>query len=152
MTLTALINKYGIKHFKEHELVNASSPIPYDLNENVIATLIFADFLRKQIGIRLFIESAYRNKEHNTRVGGSRTSMHLLFNALDLHPVSRKKEDIEKIHKFVKELDSKEFQIVCGDVTINRTDTGIGYYNWGIHIDTRGLLGRYSPTRWDFRT
>jgi hypothetical protein len=146
MTLTALLNKYGINHFSEHELRKASSdPIPEELFINIIPTLLIADKMRKDLGFPICINSAYRNAEHNKKVGGSETSLHLQFNALDIRPCGYDKEKLKMMKDYLRHQAEAVFN---GDV-IDGFVMGIGWnYDSFIHIDTRGMLDLESPKRW----
>lgn len=145
MTLTALLNEHGIKHFTEKELRDASSPIPEELFINIVPTLLIADKMREDLGFRICINSAYRNTKHNKEVGGSETSLHLQFNALDIRPCDYDKSKLKMMKDYLRH----QAEAVFDGEVITAFNMGIGLnYDSFIHIDTRGMLGLESPKRW----
>lgn len=89
--LQDLLDDHGIKHFHYKEIVCARQwnkllrPDP-DLWENILPALTIADCAREALGAPVKVGSGYRNEKYNQRVGGSPTSEHLEFRALDLYP------------------------------------------------------------------
>ncbi len=83
--------------------------------------------LRTTLGRPLIITSGYRNPAHNTKVGGSPTSQHLLGTAADIqvHGLS--------IDGLASQAEAAGF-------------TGIGRYRTFLHVDVRP-----NPARWDLR-
>jgi len=146
-----LIDEYGIQHFNEEELLKAShGVIPEKYFENIIPTLLVADFLRRKCGFPIRINSAFRSKEYNKNVAGSSPrSLHTRFNALDLSPLQW---TAERISKLIAEVKTPEWAIEYKGKYITPKVMGIGLYDTFIHIDTRGLLKRQVPARWDRRT
>jgi uncharacterized protein YcbK (DUF882 family) len=84
--------------------------------------------LRELAGVPISINSGYRTKEHNAKVGGVDNSQHRLGKAADLH----------KPRNFTIE----QFASLAEKVGFN----AVGKYNTFIHVDVRG-----SKARWDFR-
>lgn len=72
------------------------------------------------------ISSGVRCKMHNIYVGGSTDSQHLKGLALDLHT-------------------PKGIGVSCfhGIADDENPDGGVGYYDWGVHIDARGERVRW---------
>lgn len=151
MTLQEMMNEYGIKHFSEEELRRAShGEIPENYYKNIIPTLLVADYLREKCGFPLRVNSAYRSKEYNATVAGSSPrSLHTKFNALDLSPLHW---DIYSISKLIAEVKNPSWSFEYNGKKITPKIMGIGLYDTFIHIDTRGLLKRKAPARWDRRT
>lgn len=57
-----------------------------DLLSNILSMVHHLDNIRGLYGSPIRLTSSYRNSEHNTRVGGSKTSQHKLGLALDIQP------------------------------------------------------------------
>jgi hypothetical protein len=147
MTLTALFNTYKIKYFTELELKRVSSEIPNGFYQNIIPTILIVDRMRSILGFPICINSAYRDEDKNKSVGGSVNSLHLLFNALDIRPCSYDTDFHEKL-KLMREYLYGFESIRYDEQYIRAIDLGIGTYQNFIHIDTRGILGREAPKRW----
>ena len=131
--LKEIWERLNIEHFAIEEVTLGRS-IPEAKLVNIEETIKFADAMRESVGLPIVITSSYRNPSLNESVGGSSTSLHLQFNALDLVPMSGKKEDLVEMRKFVNK---------------NRTRLmGVGFYDSFIHLDFRGLLCRPSPKTW----
>jgi len=127
----------NIAHFAPAELWDPEKSVP-SLNTlwRVMPTLEVADDLRSELGVPLIVWSGYRGPQHNRRVGGAPMSLHLEFNALDLHPLSDEEDAVERLHQAA--LNHHMAPLM-----------GIGRYERFVHIDTRGVLGRRAPARWD---
>ena len=80
-------------------------------------TLDKAQAMRRIIGKPLKVNSAYRDKDHNAKVGGSKNSTHLKGQALD---ISNKDHDCKALYSAAKEAGF----------------TGFGFYNTFLHVDT----------------
>jgi len=84
------------------------------------------DYLTRKYGVLPTIHSACRCNEHNKRVGGSKHSFHKKARALDFH-----------------------FDGICNKRIYQDLDEemkgygGIGFYSWGIHMDTRKVIARW---------
>lgn len=81
--------------------------------------------LRDLIGKPIIINSGYRTKEYNKRVGGSPNSQHLKGKAADIKVKGIKPADL-----------AKKAEKVGFD--------GIGIYKTFIHVDTRGYKARWN--------
>lgn len=90
-----------------------------------VKTLILINKLRKMYGKPLIINSAFRDAEHNTKVGGSPNSQHKFGTAVDIRIANH--DEGRAIEEIAKSLDFK----------------GIGRYKTFIHIDTRE-----TPAEW----
>lgn len=125
--------QYNIKYFTIAE-VTKGLDIPTNLLINIAPTIVFADTMRERLGFPMTPTNSYRSEAHNAAVGGAKNSLHLVFNALDIVPMSHKESDLRKMQHYVAE---------------NRTrEMGVGYYPNFIHLDFRGRLGRRSPATW----
>lgn len=81
----------------------------------------------------IVIGSVYRTPAYNKRVGGAADSQHTHGRALDLYPP--KGVPLDAFQNSVRELADRmvdEGQDLIG---------GIGFYPWGVHVDTRGTVG-----------
>ena len=77
--------------------------------------------LRDILGYPLQINSGYRCPDHNAKIGGSKTSQHLLGKALDIS--TRPMSGAQK-HQFLRQALALRF-------------SGVGVYQTFIHIDVR---------------
>jgi uncharacterized protein YcbK (DUF882 family) len=150
MSFQQLLNANGIKHFTEKEVFENETP-PAELWPNILPTLIVADQFREISEVPVKITSAYRSKERNEKEGGSKDSMHIYFNALDIR--AEKEEDRREFYKYIKGVIEKGFILQCyfgREINISPKLMGVGYYPkaFRFHIDTRNLLGKPTPARW----
>jgi len=128
------LDNHEIKYFDADEIFRRNPP--EDLWENIIPTLRVLDKVRELIGSPIIVNSTYRDKEYNSRVGGEPNSLHLSFNAIDF---SVKHISLYSIYKYILKMP-------------DANSMGLGIYNTFIHADTRGVIGRPAPARWDERT
>lgn len=141
-TLSAYLYRMEITHFSVEEILTlrraglkAPEP-PREIWHRIIPTLRLAEELRDIVG-PLIVGNGYRPKDLNKRVGGSRTSRHIHFQALDLDLVERTSVNQELF-----------YEAAC-EIYLNRgadLKMGIGLYRpWRgnrVHIDT-GHRRRY---------
>jgi len=80
----------------------------------------------------VLVNSWYRDRIYNNKIGGVPYSMHLTCGAADITKVDHTPDEVAEILE--QHPDSDLF--------------GIGRYNTFTHIDIRGMLGRRSPARW----
>jgi uncharacterized protein YcbK (DUF882 family) len=121
------------KNFKLKEFeCNDGSKMPLEVYENVIKLANQLQFLRDYTGRPITINSAYRSPEHNAKVGGSKTSQHLLGKAADITIQSLKPAEVFMI---IEEL------IDMGHML----QGGLGLYDTFVHYDIRK-----SKARWDY--
>lgn len=164
MTLQALLNKYEIKHFTEHEIRQVSSAIiPVHLYENIIPTLLVLDAMRKELGFPITLTDGFRTWEDHERIyhdintervklgktliAVPNSSAHLSFNALDSRPTDRGGIKLMEMKTWLKQF--KESDIVYKDKKLNNSLMGIGFsYRTFVHSDTRYFIGRETPARW----
>jgi hypothetical protein len=97
---------------------------PVELWPNIAPTIRVAQWLRGHLGRPLPVNSGYRSPDYNRAVDGSTASLHTRFNALDIGAPAG--------------VTPRQMY----DALKHRTDVGgLGLYSWGVHIDTRHLLG-----------
>ena len=86
------------KNFKIQEFeCKCGCDMPLEVYENIIKLASQLQFLRDYTGRPITINSAYRCPEHNAKVGGSKTSQHLLGKAADITIQSLKPAEIYRI-------------------------------------------------------
>ena len=106
--------------------------MPEFVKKNVIELAENLQIIRDEVG-RLDLTNSYRCKDHNSDVGGSTSSQHLVGKAADVKSKSIKPKEMAQI---VNDLMKNE-KIKTG---------GIGIYNTFTHIDIRGVRARWSKT------
>ena len=83
------------KNFKLKEFeCKCGCDMPLEVYENIIKLASQLQFLRDYTGRPITINSAYRCLEHNAKVGGSKTSQHLLGKAADITIQSLKPAEV----------------------------------------------------------
>lgn len=89
--LQDLLDEHNIRYFRAGELYSRTPESrdktvipPEELWPNIILTLQCADEIREMMGCPVWVISGYRSPEYNAAVGGSKTSEHMMFRALDL--------------------------------------------------------------------
>ena len=123
------------KNFKLKEFeCNDGSKMPLEVYENVIKLANQLQFLRDYTGRPISINSAYRSPEHNAKVGGSKTSQHLLGKAADITIQSLKPAEVFMI---IEEL------IDMGHML----QGGLGLYDTFVHYDIRRTKVRWYYTK-----
>ena len=107
--------------------------MPNDVFENIKLLAIHLQAFRDVFNEPITINSSYRCVEHNSSVGGSKTSQHLLGKAADItikgYTPDEVADKIELLHSENR----------------NRTN-GLGRYNTFTHVDIRN-----NYARWDNR-
>ena len=123
------------KNFKLKEFeCKDGSKMPLEVYENVIKLANQLQFLREYTGRPITINSAYRSPEHNAKVGGSKTSQHLLGKAADITIQSLKPAEVFMI---IEEL------IDMGHML----QGGLGLYDTFVHYDIRRTKARWDYTK-----
>ena len=97
--------------------------------------------LRDTLEQPIIINSGYRSKEHNKKVGGAKRSQHLEGTAVDIS-LGNLDYSAKELSIFVKN--------VAEDVGIGAENLGLGYANTFLHVDVRGLIGENSPVEWKY--
>ena len=83
------------KNFKIKEFeCKCGCDMPLEVYENIIKLASQLQFLRDYTGRPITINSAYRCPDHNAKVGGSKTSQHLLGKAADITIQSLKPAEV----------------------------------------------------------
>lgn len=142
------------EYFTQKELENGKV-IPDHLYQNIIPTASVLDYLRREIGEPIYINSTYRSPEYNKSVGGAKNSLHLYFNAIDFtikrSAGLKKMMDLRKIYKILSDFDKHGIS-AASNISLTKNNFGLGLYLRGkssfIHLDTRGLIGMRAPARW----
>lgn len=106
----------------------AETPCEAQVNLKELALNLQA--LRDELGLPIVINSGYRSPAHNKRVGGAKSSQHLLGKAADIRvPGVEAREVYAKIEQLIKEGNMK--------------NGGLGKYANFTHYDVRD-----TPARW----
>ena len=122
------------KNFKLTEFgCKDGSGVPERYIDNCVELAENLQKIRDYFGRPVIINSAYRTKSHNAKVGGATSSKHLTCSAADIRI-----EGVETkvLHDAVLTL------IERGEIK----QGGVGIYNSFVHYDIRGY-----KARWDFR-
>lgn len=103
------------------------TPVPTHLINNCITLALALEVIRSHTNNKpLKINSGFRSKEHNTKVGGKTNSFHLLAKAVD----------IVSAHTPPKQL----FEIICKLMNENKIPHGaVILYKTFVHYDIRGF-------------
>tara|TARA_B100000780_G_C21099813_1_gene443790 strand:+ start:1482 stop:1859 length:378 start_codon:yes stop_codon:yes gene_type:complete len=123
-----MTKNFNIKEFE----CKCGCKMPEFVKNNVIELAENLQIIRDEVG-RLDLTNSYRCKDHNSDVGGSTSSQHLVGKAADVKSESIKPKEMAQI---VNDLMKNE-KIKTG---------GIGIYNTFTHIDIRGVRARWSKT------
>ena len=120
------------KNFKIKEFeCKCGCDMPLEVYENIIKLASQLQFLRDYTGRPITINSAYRCPEHNAKVGGSKTSQHLLGKAADITIQSLKPAEV---YALIEEL------IDMGHLL----QGGLGLYDTFVHYDIRKTKARWN--------
>jgi uncharacterized protein YcbK (DUF882 family) len=120
------------KNFKLKEFeCKCGCDMPLEVYENIIKLASQLQFLRDYTGRPITINSAYRCPEHNAKVGGSKTSQHLLGKAADITIQSLKPAEV---YALIEEL------IDMGHML----QGGLGLYDTFVHYDIRKTKARWN--------
>lgn len=121
------------KNFKLKEFnCKDGSKMPIEVYENIIKLANQLQFLRDYTGRAITVNSAYRSPEHNAKIGGSKTSQHLLGKAADITIESMKPREV-----FVLIEDLIDLGLML--------QGGLGLYDTFVHYDIRK-----TRARWDY--
>ncbi len=120
------------KNFKIKEFeCKGGCDMPLEVYENIIKLASQLQFLRDYTGRPITINSAYRCPEHNAKVGGSKTSQHLLGKAADITIQSLKPIEV---YALIEDL------IDMGHML----QGGLGLYDTFVHYDIRKTKARWN--------
>ena len=124
-------------HFNKKEFASkdgAGMPEPVWQNIKVLASQL--EVLRSHLNKPITVTSGFRSETHNNRIGGSKTSQHLLGKASDLQVKGLKPKTVYKaIEKLIEQGKMLE--------------GGLGLYDTFVHYDTRGAEARWNNSTSD---
>ena len=134
---TSFPTEMGIKDFSPQEFNTGRADVFF--LETELVTL--AQRLRTILHCQVVINSGYRSKEYNKKVGGAENSKHILGQAMDitLNSIGRKDWNILKVASIVHLLMMDEYKVSWGGIEIDLhpdNENGWGY----IHIDVRDAI------------
>ncbi len=149
LNLAEILVQENIKNFTVQELVRGNE-IPDQLIMNIIPTVKMLQVIRENLGVPILVNSCFRSPEYNKKVGGAKNSLHLVFNAIDFKPKNYTSAELQDLYD---DIDADKFPLTIGwngaKVKVTSKVMGLGLYPSFIHLDTRGLIGRSAPARWD---
>ena len=111
---------------------NCGCDMPEFVKKNIIELAENLQILRNVVG-RLDLTNAYRCKEHNYKVGGSKYSQHLKGKAADIKSETFDPSEIGFITNNLMKIDLFDLG-------------GIGLYKTFTHVDIRGTIARWNNT------
>lgn len=117
-----LSNNFNMSEFESKD----NKKMPLDVSYNIIKLSQQLQYLRDYTDRPIKINSAYRSKEHNKKIGGVKSSQHVLGKAADI---------------VVKGLEPKLVYEIIEDL-IDKGDMlqgGLGLYDTFVHYDIRKL-------------
>jgi len=126
ITTNQLTKNFFLSEFACHD----GTPVPVELHNNILNLAIQLQILRDQIAVPININSGYRTKEYNDKVGGARESQHLLAKAADITTRSLS----PKVLAGIIEQMITEKKLFFG---------GIGLYPSWVHVDIRTKRARW---------
>ena len=141
--LQTFLGQHGIQHFAARELLSKTMRggrrhefPPVERWDRILGALKIADAIREELGVPVRVLSAYRTPFYNKLVGGSTTSEHVEFRALDLACVDH--DGLVRVAtRLMDEADAAGLA------------TGLGLYPTFVHIDTGATKAH--RRRWDER-
>ena len=116
-----------VQYFGRHEFAckcGKCGGYPVEPKERLVRAL---DEIREETGLPVYINSGVRCPEHNEAEGGADDSRHLYGDAADIRCPGKT---------------PRELYDIAEDVIGNTG--GVGIYDWGIHVDTRGHRARWT--------
>jgi uncharacterized protein YcbK (DUF882 family) len=119
------------KNFSKSEFeCKDGSQMPKDVLLNVQKLANQIQVLRDALGVSITVNSGYRSPAHNSKIGGSKTSQHLLGKASD---ITAQGYTPAQVHAKIEEL------IRSGDML----QGGLGSYSTFSHYDIRKTRARW---------
>ena len=118
--------------FIAKSVVILDAPQPHLIPYAVQLCRVLCDLRAAVRPMPVLVNSWYRSRLYNHRIGGVRNSMHLTCGAADVTKVGFTPDEV-------------------ADILENHPDAdkfGIGRYKNFVHLDIRGMLGRSAPARW----
>lgn len=109
---------------------NDGTPVPSEYLPNVKKLAEQLQILRDELNEPIHINSAYRHKEYNKKIGGEKNSQHLLAKAADITVKSKTPKQLsELIEKMISD----------GKLKFG----GMGIYPGFVHVDIRTQKARW---------
>ena len=109
---------------------NDGTPVPSEYLPNVKKLAEQLQILRDELNEPIHINSAYRHKEYNKKIGGEKNSQHLLAKAADITVKSKTPKQLsELIEKMISD----------GKLKFG----GMGVYPGFVHVDIRTQKARW---------
>jgi len=124
-----LTENFSLKEFE----CKCGCETPKSVLENIRLLVLELQHIRDIFNEPIEINSAYRCKEHNNLVGGSKNSQHLLGKAVDIVVNNYTPNEVQETIIYLRETGCSELN-------------GIGRYSTFTHVDIRNNIGD-----WDFR-
>jgi len=122
-----LTDNFNIREF----YCNDGTRIPQEYIANVIELAENLQVLRDYAGAAIRVNSGYRHRDYNTRIGGAKNSQHLYACAADIIVDGMTPQEVADL---IEEL------IAQGKMK----EGGLGRYNTFTHYDIRGYNSRWS--------
>ena len=123
-----ITDNFTLEEFASHDGSEMSNDVYY----NIVKLAQQLQYLREYTGKPIRINSGYRSPEHNKKIGGVKTSQHLLGKAAD---ITIKGLEPKLVHEIIEDLIDK------GDML----QGGLGLYDSFVHYDIRK-----TKARWDY--
>ena len=128
--MTKLTTNFKLSEFRCKD----GTDVPTELIPNVQKLANELQKLRDELGLPIKINSGYRTKSYNKKIGGATNSMHVQAKAADIVVADITPTNLYKrIEKLIEE----------GKVNFK----GVGVYDTFVHVDVRDRR-----SRWDERT
>ena len=116
-----------VKYFGRHEFAckcgKHCDGYPVEPSEALLRVL---DAIREETGLPVYINSGIRCAQHNEAVDGANNSRHLYGDAADIRCPGKTPRELYNI----------------ADKLL--PNGGVGIYDWGVHVDTRGAKARWT--------
>tara|TARA_R110000822_G_scaffold207846_1_gene343813 strand:- start:1315 stop:1710 length:396 start_codon:yes stop_codon:yes gene_type:complete len=128
-----LTNNFSKSEFE----CNSGCEMPLDVLDNIKLLAIQLQLIRDYLCKPIRINSAYRCESHNTAVGGSTRSQHLLGKAADITIDTFTPDEVSYIIE----------DMLRNEILDNFYFGGIGRYNTFTHLDIRDYTAR-----WNFKS
>jgi len=125
-----LTNNFSKSEFE----CNSGCEMPLDVLDNVKLLAIQLQLIRDYLCKPIRINSAYRCESHNTAVGGSTRSQHLLGKAADITIDTFTPDEVSYIIE----------DMLRNEILDNFYFGGIGRYNTFTHLDIRDYTARWN--------
>ncbi len=116
-----LTDNFSLQEFQSKD----GAEMPPEVAENISILADQLQFIREYVNSPIHINSGWRSKKHNKKVGGSKNSQHVKGKAADIVVTGMKAKDVANLVEYLMD----NGYILEG---------GIGRYNTFTHYDTRG--------------